>query len=429
MCSAEGHLRDAGEVSPAGAKERCCVPLMKYKGVDGQGERVEGLIDAPSVKSAGTVLAERGWQIEAVAPFENRGWFSRVWWRLSARELDRFNELLLTVLRNGRAPGEALRTLAEGERRPRLREALRRVADAVESGMAPADAVAGLGERLPPFYVGLVRAAGRRGALTEALAHVAASPAGVARGGTLTGRTALGWLLVIGALGWLFCMVLLVIVPAYAGMFADFGAVLPWPTRYWVGVSMRLRSGFGVPLLAALWLAAVFWSLLSAGRNAPLFHAPRWLARRVPLVGRLCPVRAMGRFSRVLGALVAAKAPLVEALDLAGAASGDGGLRLATREAAVDIVGGATLADALADTGNLDHAFCWAVASHEEHGRLAETLASLADGYDKMASRGPMSPSGAFWFAVVVGLILALGAVVFSLYLPMFTFTDMFSGL
>ncbi len=115
--------------------------------------------------------------------------------------------------------------------------------------------------------------------------------------------------------------VLLFIVPVFEGMFSSLGGKLPLPTQIIVNVSHSLYwSG---PLTIGVVAAAVI-GVKSALRTSVPFRL--WFDRfklRLPVFGNLLRKMAISRFARNLGTLLASGVPVLQALDVVGATTGN----------------------------------------------------------------------------------------------------------
>ena len=115
-------------------------------------------------------------------------------------------------------------------------------------------------------------------------------------------------------------IIMSIVVPAFRQVFDSFGAPLPLPTLLVMGLSAFLVR-YWLALLAALVLAALLLHL--AWRRWPALRRHAQLqALRLPLFGPLLRKAAIARWTRTLAAMFAAGVPLLDTLDLVGAASG-----------------------------------------------------------------------------------------------------------
>lgn len=122
--------------------------------------------------------------------------------------------------------------------------------------------------------------------------------------------------------------------------------------------------------------------------------------------------------------LLASRVPVLDALELAGAAAGSPVLERALEEAVLDVAAGERLADALERTRFFGHDTCWLLSTSEDRGATEEAFERLASRFEHQAVAHDkfFGALAAPAFAVVMGGIIA--AVVVAMYLPLFTLGD-----
>ena len=98
---------------------------------------------------------------------------------------------------------------------------------------------------------------------------------------------------------------------SFEDMFADFGAALPAPTLFVIGVSKWLQANF---LYCIVGIAAAIFG------TARFYRTPRGkliidrLLLQLPVFGELLTKVAVARFCRTLGTMVSSGVPILEAL-------------------------------------------------------------------------------------------------------------------
>ncbi len=160
----------------------------------------------------------------------------------------------------------------------------------------------------------------------------------------------------------------------YPLVLAHLGIMLPeLPTMVTATMEDKPVTLGGIFLpLAILWLILLslflLWRWLSrlGAESAPV---DLWLSR-LPLIGSVRRHWALARFSQVFHACLLASMRMTESMLLAGSASHSGMLRHASRDAALRIAAGETIAGAMADVHGFPLVFVHGVATAEESGTL-----------------------------------------------------------
>jgi len=406
------------------------MPLFKYRAVDENGRAATGTMEETSARQVTALLRERGLQVNSVEPVEPRWGIPRLGRRLTWEEVSLFNEQLTAITRGNLPLVESLRALAVDVDSPRLRPVFAALQRDLEGGATLEEALVGLERQLPPTYVSAIRAGERTGNLPGVLAMLGEESARMV---TLKNdlRAALAYpILVVIAAALVLGFLLRYVVPEFASIFKDFGASLPWVTRFMLDASecvqrnwIFLLSGLGI----AVALLFVWWRGFGHGRARSVFMD------RVRLLcgpfGRMYYAVSLSRFLRNLAMLEASEVPLVEGLGLSAAASGNAVLVRAVAHATSAVSQGEPLSKAFEDAGFFDHTLCWLLATAEERGDVIETLRHLANMYARNAERLGSALTTAVTPALLVFLGITVGGIVVAMYLPIFSLADEMSGI
>jgi type IV pilus assembly protein PilC len=229
-----------------------------------------------------------------------------------------------------------------------------------------------------------------------------------------------------------FCIIsflMLKVVPVFGEIFGEFGAALPAPTQFLIDGSAFFRAYFDKILLALAVLAAgiiglFLWLRRSVAGRCRLDTLKLYL----PWIGPAYHMSVQARFCRLMGLLLSARVPVLDAMELSGAASGSPVLERALEDAVLEVASGERLADALEHTRFFGHDTCWLLATSEERGTTEEAFSSLAGRLEHQASTHEkfIGAMAAPVFVIVIGLAVAF--VVFSMYMPIFTIGDSMGG-
>lgn len=386
-------------------------------------------MEEPSAYRVTAILQERGFQVANVEPVAQRPGLRRVKTRLSWEDLTLLNQQLLAVAKSGLPFAPALKALAQDVKGGRLKPVLRELQRDLESGASLNEAVEKHPQAFPPLYASMIRAGERTGNLSGVLGMLGAHSNRMLD--IKTGLyAALAYPVTVAFLAAFLVVFLIVkVVPVFAEIFTDFGSALPAPTQRLVDISGLLTglSGKSYFLMAAVAFAG--YLLYRAVRRSESGNVILdRIKLRIPFFGRTFRTSNLVLFSRSLGLLLFSEVPVLESLDLAGAASNNALLRRKTRQAATLVAGGTGIAQALSSTGYFPHAFCWLLSNAETRGQVPETLISISESYGRELSARDQVFSRMLGPVVVVALGLAIGYIVMALYLPIFTLGDAVSG-
>jgi general secretion pathway protein F len=387
------------------------VSIFAYEGRDRQGRRRRGWIEAETPKGARAALDERGVLAETVAPAALAG-------RLRAEGRARLYRELGALLRAGfnleRALGMLMEESAADQRAGSFLAGLRA---RVRDGTPLSRALAELTPRLPPFELAALQAAeqaGLQGRLLEQLADFLDARQAVAarlRGALLYP------LAVLALAAGLLCLMVFVILPRAARLFAQFGDGLPAATRLAVVHGPRL---FAALLLAAAAAAAATLLARRAARDDPALAARlERMALRLPLVGGITARLWSLRFAETMVLLVQAGVTPQDALASAGIATGSRWIAALTAGQAEMVRHGRSLSAAVAALPPLGpHLTEW-VRVGESAGNLDEMLTQAARRCRQSCESRLAALLGLLEPALILVVGLAVLAVAYTVLKPM----------
>lgn len=171
-------------------------------------------------------------------------------------------------------------------------------------------------------------------------------------------------------------IILTVVLPAFAPIFAEAHKSLPWSTRLMLSVGTLITHEGWILLLAAL--AALFWF---RARLKQLQFRVWWdgLLLRTPVVGALLLSVDVERFARSLGTLLTQGVALPPALLLVRDGLSNRALSEHVAAVAASLREGEALAPLLASEGLFPDVLIDLVAVGERTGKLEPTLLQMAD--------------------------------------------------
>ena len=342
--------------------------------------------------------------------------------KITPRILENFTRLLSSLLAAGVPFSRALVIIHREAAEPVAKAKWKEIHDLVIDGMSLSDAMARSPETFPRVYVAMVEAGETGGFLDVVLAQIADFQS---REKELKGKvmTALMYpaILLFLAVGVLIFL-LVFFIPRFQLVFQGFNAELPLITRMIVGVSDAVRN-YGLFIGAALVVA--FISLRSWFRSEAGRRAWEGYILRVPTIGPLLAQFAMARFCRMLGTLLGAGVPLINALNVARRSIGNQILVDAVSESIDRVKEGKALGKSLAQNRALfPGAVVEMISVAEESGKLdAELLriANVTEGDLDRQLKAVVALAEPIMLFVIAALI---GTIFIGMVIPIFSLQD-----
>jgi len=401
--------------------------IYGYRVTDAGGRVTEGVIEAAGERAAMDQLRERNlvpirvWA--ATAGTERRGEEApQSGSRTARKDLLPFLQGFKTLLAAGIPMDRALEMMAELFRGGAMGAVAVFLLREVRGGSALSDAMRKApGAPFSRFLVQMVHAGQATGRLEEALeqAYRFMERSRDFRANLLGSLLYPAILLAASVVS----VVLLVVfvVPRFAGVFAASGVLLPLPTRILLGVSSFLRGN-------ALWLAAALAAMYGVARGALSRPETRreWDRGKMtwPFIGGTMTALETSRVMRSLSSLLSGGVPILPAFVIAREVSGNTAVREGMEAARLRIQGGAKVARALGETTPFPALALQMIAVGEETGRLEAMLESVADTYEDTARRSLKNFLTLLEPVVILAMGLLVGFIVFSMFLAVFRLNE-----
>lgn len=401
--------------------------VFGYRVADREGRVSEGVVEAPEEGAARERLREMGY-----VPL--RVWAARGGARADAgrrwpgsqggarRDVIPFLQGLSTLLRAGVPLDRALEMLVALFRGKAMGESAAAILRDVRAGTSLADAMRQApGDPFDRFAVQMAGAGEATGRLEDALEQTCRflERSRDFRSG-LAGSLLYPAVLLAASVLSAFVLVVYV-VPRFARMFAASGVPLPLPTRLLLAASDALgRYGLYGLILAALAAAAARAALRDPGTRRSF---DRWKLSW-PLAGGIFASVETSRVLRSLASLLAGGVPILSAFVIAREVSGNAAVREGMEAARSRIQGGAKVADALGETTPFPEMALQMIAVGEETGRLEGMLDAVADTYEERARRSLRNVLTLLEPAVILGMGLLVGFIVFAMLLAVFRMNE-----
>ncbi|HVM14966.1 MAG TPA: type II secretion system F family protein [Egibacteraceae bacterium] len=399
---------------------------FRYKARDRAGRSREGTVEGPDQRVIAARLREMGMTPVSIEEQPKTGLKREITLpgrggKVKLSDLAIFSRQFATMIAAGLTLLRSLSILAEQSDNPKLREILGKVVVAVEGGTSLSESLAEH-DAFPRLYVAMVRAGETAGTLDQVLVRIADTlEKDVALRKKI--KSALTYPAVVLVLAVLLTIVMLLfIVPTFVGMFEQLGGRLPLPTKVLLFMSAVVRN-----LWFVLFLPPVgAWQAYKRARKVPRVRARLdALKLKVPVFGKLFHKLAIARFTRNLSTLLHAGVPILLALDITADTIDNAVISRAVVDVRAGVRQGESVAKPLSNHPVFPPMVVQMVGVGEETGALDEMLRRIADFYDREVEAATESLTAALEPLMIATLGGIVGAMVISLYMPMFKIFDL----
>ena len=350
---------------------------FKYAGLNAQGETVSGTRLAMSRSELRFILERDG--ISDITISHQKHWYDIEFGRpVSLEVLLQVTRQLASFSEAGIPVAKGIGILSETTDDKRMAEILEEILVDIEGGAQLSECVKQYPNIFPRYYSAILSSAERSGNLTEALATLNTYLERDLRSKRAV-RSAMIYPVVLLALTLVAVVVLSVFVlPRFRVFFDSLSVRLPITTRILLSITHLVQHWWWVLVL----IAAVVIASILVMRRYP--HGRLTLDRmilKMPIAGSLAQLVALERFCRVLSTLVRTQVHLPEALELAGASTGNRVYEDAILEARKRVLQGEGLAGPLEKANIFPTAAIQIFRIGEESGQLGSQLNQAASFY------------------------------------------------
>ena len=409
------------------------MPITKtfeYEVIDSAGKRAKGTIDATNEAAAAQLLRQQGAIPLAIS---DQGAFLRkeltipgLSGRTKLKDLAVFSRQFATLTASGMSLLRSLAVLEDQTVTASLKKAIGEVRADIESGVSLSAAMAKHDKVFPALMVAMIRAGETGGFLDDALERIATTfEKDAALRGKIKGALTYP-VIVLGFSGLMIVGVLTFIVPIFENMFKQLGGQLPLPTQIIVNASHSLLWSGPLALIVVV-VGTVLFKRALRGSPAVRLRVDR-LKLRLPVFGKLFTKIAISRFSRNLGTLLGVGVPVLQALDVVGATTGNAVITEAMKDLQGAVRDGLPMSTPLSRHAVFPRMVTQMIEVGEESGQISQMLDKIADFYDREVDSAAESLTASIEPIMVLFMGVIVGSMVVCLYLPMFTIYQHIGG-
>ncbi|NJL47510.1 MAG: type II secretion system F family protein [Leptolyngbyaceae cyanobacterium SM2_5_2] len=338
---------------------------------------------------------------------------------VSVKDKAIFSRQFAALVNAGVALVRGLGVLADDCPNPKLKKALLAINADVQQGTSLSDSMRKHPACFDNLYVALVQAGEVGGVLDEVLNRLAKLLEDLNRLQNQI-KSALAYPVTVGLLAVvIFVAMTMFLLPIFAEMFESFDAELPLFTQMMLAISGFLRQAINWVIMIAIISAAVFafrryYATLNGRRVIDRF------ALKMPLFGDLIQKTATARFCRTFGSLSKSGVPILTALEIVRDTAGNQVIAEAVDEARKDVQTGGMISLALQKHSVFPTMAIQMISIGEETGELDQMLMKVADFYEDEVEQAVKALTSVMEPIMIMVLGGMVGAILVSMYLPMF---------
>jgi type IV pilus assembly protein PilC len=387
--------------------------VFEWEGRDRNGKTVRG-----ETRAAGENQVQAALRRQGVTPTKVKRRKMRSGAKIKPKDIAIFTRQLATMMKAGVPLLQAFDIVGRGNSNASVTKLLNDIRTDVETGTSLSAAFRKYPLYFDNLYCNLVEAGEAAGILETLLDRLAVY---MEKTEAIKGKIKSALMYPISVLVVAFVVVsviMIFVIPAFKEVFTSFGADLPAPTLFVIGMSEFFVKWWWLIFGAIGGGLYFFFQAWRRSEKVQIFMDRLML--KLPVFGNLVYKSVIARWTRTLATMFAAGVPLVEALDSVGGASGNYVYMSATEKIQMEVATGTSLTAAMTNANVFPTMVLQMCAIGEESGAIDHMLGKAADFYEAEVDDMVEGLSSLMEPIIIVFLGGLIGGIVVSMYLPIF---------
>lgn len=391
-----------------------------------EGRVVEGTMDADGEATVANRLRSQGLipiQISRAKKASMKMELHILPQKVKLKDVALFSRQFATMIGSGLSLLRTLNILAEQTEHTLLAKTISTIRDDVERGSSLSGSMSKHPKVFSELFVAMVRAGETGGQLDTVLNRVADNFEADYKLRQKV-KSAMTYPVVVAGISVLLVTIMLLfVVPTFAEMFTGLGGTLPLPTAVLLKLSNAAKWLVPTIIVGAI-VGRIAYKRGRAASGDVRYHTDR-AKLKIPIFGDLFQKVALSRFSRTLALLLRAGVPVLQALDIVSATTGNEVLARAAQDVKESVRGGESMAAPLARHGVFPPMVVQMIGVGEDTGALDAMLDKVSDFYDQEVESTTESLTALIEPLMIAVLGGVVGSMIVALYMPMFSIFDL----
>lgn len=391
---------------------------FKYRIMNSDGEKINGNYEANSKEEVIDYISGNGYYpllVEEVVESKNIEFAFNE--KVKLKDLSIFCRQFYTMLDAGVPILTCLKILSDQIQNKKLKEAIVKVNEDVETGEVLSDAMRKHKDVFPDLLVSLTASGEASGSLDSVMLRMATHYEKENKINNKV-KNAMIYPIVLGFVSVVAVIFILVyVMPTFMEIFEESGTQLPWSTKFLLGLSSGIQNNW-IVMLFVLIIAILGLRIFLRSEQGILVSSK--LKLKLPILKKLNEMIIVSRFTRTLSILMASGLSLIKALEIVSEVVGNKIVENAMIKIKDSVMRGDSLYSSMKESNMFPAMLYSMIKVGEETGSLDDILNKTADFYDEelettiQTSVALLEPI----LIVIMGLIIAF--IVISVMLPMF---------
>ncbi len=400
------------------------MPTFKYNAKNKESRTVAGKISADSKEAVIEELRKRQLIIISVkqvktSVFSTKSGGSK---KVKADDVVIFSRQLATMVDAGIPILQGLNALQDQVTNPTFKKALITMEADIQHGSSLSAAFARHPAIFDTLFINMVKVGETGGVLSAVLDRISSYMEKTLKLQRKV-KSALIYPAVVVSMAIIITTVLLIkVVPTFAGIYDSFDRELPAMTQVLINVSNGLKKYL-------LWyiggIIIIVFALKQWHKTDKGAVAIDGTILKMPIFGNLLRKVAISRFSRTLATLIQSGVPILESLDIVGKTIGNRVLENVVDDVKSNVRQGESLDGPLAKSGVFPPMVTRMIAIGEKSGQMEKMLLKISEFYDDQVDAAVDGLTSIIEPLIIGVLGVIIGFIVIALFLPIISITTL----
>lgn len=394
--------------------------LFQYHGIDPDGRKREGTIEATSQEVAVSALQRRSLIVSMIEPAQKKSFLDldiAFLGRISNKDVVILSRQIATLFEAQVSALRVFRLLAAEVDNKKLATVLSDVGDSLQGGSPISRALARHPKVFSAFYVNMVHAGEESGKLSEIFVYLADY---LDRSYDVVNKAENALIypaFVIAVFFAVMALMLTLVIPQISAVLIDSGQPIPLYTAIIISLSNFLIH-YGIFVLIALAAGGFYVWRLSKTESGKLFLDGFKLS--IPYIGDLYRKLFLSRIADNFSTMLLSGISVVEAIEITSSVVGNAVYQVVLADVSKDVKGGSPISRALGKHPEIPGIMVAMTKVGEETGELGSILTTLAKFYNREVVNAVDTLVGLIEPIMIILLGLGVGTLLAAVLLPIY---------
>lgn len=397
--------------------------IYKYEGIDTNGKKVIGQIDATSEKEVRKLMRAQSVRVKKIIPpslleFDLGAWMVEkgLATAVSNKELCTFTKQLSVMISAGVPILQSMEILYRSEKNPTLKLSIKKIATEVGEGKTIAEAMSSQ-RGFDKLYCNLVKAGEAGGILDQILKKLAVHMDKQEKTKAQIKSAMMYPSVVVSVGAGVIWAMMVFVVPQFTGMLKESNQEVPWITQFVIDVSNFMGTYTPIMIPAVIVLIALLVSYIKTPAGKIMWDN---FSMRIPVFGGIIIKGNLSSFANTLATLLGAGVSLIDALDICIETIDSSVIAQDLKEVKKKVTEGKTLTEPLGKIPYFPELVTQMIRVGEQTGQIDEMLARVAEVFEEEVDNLVTGMTKMIEPLIIVVLGGIIATILVAMYLPMF---------